>query len=176
MGAPKPKDHVPDDECDERPADIAELLKVELKYRKVQEFKKPSQYPIDLEQLHKLAALMSTHEEIAAILGISRSTFARRMKDTPAVREAYESGHERYRTVLRRRMLSIGMSRRGDAGSMCIWLSKQALGMSDKAHLRVEGDTTPGMSAERKRQAMAELMGEDPSDPDSGMEDDGEED
>lgn len=165
-----------DEDVEIRPPDLAELFEVHLKYQRIEEGKKGKRFDVDLEQVHKLAAMMSTQAEIAAILGMSQITFKRRLRDNPAIREAYDSGKERFRTVIRRRMLSIGMSRRSDAGKMCIWLSKQALGMSDKAHLRVEDDRTPGMSAERKRQAMAELMGEDPRDPDSGMEDDGEED
>ncbi len=164
----------PDEDGEIFPPDLKELLEVEFKFIKIQEFKRPDQVPLDLEQIHKLAAIMATQKEIAAFLGISLKTFTRRLEDTPDVRNAYDSGRERFRMTLRRRMVSVAMSRRNDAGRMCIWLSKQELGMSDRSHIRLEDGTTPGMSEEHKRQAMAELMGEDPSDPDSGTEDDGE--
>lgn len=163
-----------DDDGEIYPSDLKELLSVEFKYRKTQDFDDPRKFPIDLEVVHKLAAIMATQEEISAFIGISRSTFTRRLDDCQEVRDAYESGRERFRMTLRRRMVSIGMSRRKDAGRMCIWLSKQELGMSDKKNIRLEDGTTPGMSEEMKRQAMAELMGEDPNNPESGLEDDGE--
>ncbi len=159
------------------PPDLNELLEVELKYKEIKEFKDPRKAPINLEQLHKLAAIMARQDEIAAFFGISKSTFKRRLTDYPEVRDAYESGRERFRMTLRRRMVSIAMSPRKDAGRMCIWLSKQELGMREKADLSVTGDErTPGMSFETVRVGMAELMGEDPNDPEAGTEDDGTED
>lgn len=156
------------------PPDIRELFEVEFRFKRIQAFDDPQKVPLDLEQIHKLAAIMATQEDIASFLGISYRTFRRRLADTPAVKEAYESGKGRLRMTLRRRMMGISMSSRPDAGRMSIWLSKQVLGMSDKQNIVLEDGTTPGMSEENKRKHMAELMGEDPGDPDSGMEDDGE--
>ena len=157
-------------------SDIRTLLDVELKYQKTVDFDDPRKEPIDLEVVHKLAALFCKQDEIAAFLGISRHTFIRRMADCQEVRDAYESGIERYKSTLRRRMFSIAMSARKDAGNMCIHLSKHVLGMGDKQIITIDDEgNEPGMSGEGTRKAMARLMGDDPRDPDACMEDDGKE-
>ena len=71
--------------------------------------------------------------------------------------------------ALRRRMFSIANSGRADAGRMCIWLSKQELGMSDRSHVEIDDSRKDGMDRETQRRTMAKLMGEDPNDPESGL-------
>lgn len=124
---------------------------------------------IDLQDVYKLAALLSTQEHIAAYLGMSKRTFKRYMDLDPRIREAWEQGRANMERTLLRRMVRIGFSRRADAGRMCIWLSKNVLGFSDKVDVKDSTGRTPGMTQESKRAAMAELMGEDPANPMAGL-------
>lgn len=156
--------------------DLRDLLAVDLKYRRIKPAVEENAMgrKWNLEEIHKLAALLFRQDEIAAFLGCSRRTFQRHMDKDEELRDAYDSGKEKFRMTLRRRMVGIAMSRRADAGRMCIWLSKQELGMTDKQDITLSDGTTPGMSGEVRRAAMAELMGEDPNDPEAAMEDDGQ--
>jgi len=166
---------MPDDKDDGElgpaPIDLAELLDVELRFQKtvITESRFTQRQPWDLEQIHKLAAILVSQKEIAAYLSVPYRTFQTHLSKNPELRAAYDSGRNRFRMALRRRMFSIANSRRADAGRMCIWLSKQELGMSDKASVEVEDNRKAGMDEETVRLAMVKLMGEDPSDPNSGL-------
>ncbi len=155
---------------------LKEVLSVDTKFKRKKKFDHPRKVAIDLKDVHKLAAIMGTQREIAFYLGIPVRTFERRLEDTPEVREAFESGRAQFRMTLMKRMTSIALSRRRDAGTMCIWLSKQVLGMQDKLAVTASIGMEAGMSSEIKRRSMAELMGEDPNDPTTGLELDAAED
>ena len=50
---------------------------------------------IDYKQVEQLAAMQCTDEEIAAVLGVERSTIKRRKKDDDEFCTAYKKGQER---------------------------------------------------------------------------------
>jgi len=50
---------------------------------------------IDYRQVEQLAAMQCTDEEIAAVLGVERSTIKRRKKDDDEFCTAYKKGKER---------------------------------------------------------------------------------
>jgi hypothetical protein len=87
---------------------------------------------IDLTVVRRAASIGCTHEEIAVLAGVERSTIQRRLVDDPEVQLAIAEGRENGRTALRRLQWQ-----RANAGSdtMLIWLGKQLLGQRDKADL-----------------------------------------
>lgn len=84
----------------------------------------------DLEELRKLCMLQATDEEIAAWFGCSTHTIMNRKQRDPAFAEIMKRGKGQGKISLRRRMFADAL-----AGStrMQVWLSKQYLGMFDKA-------------------------------------------
>src|SRR5580700_2692665 len=85
---------------------------------------------IDLLTVERAASIGCTVEEIAAILGIARSTLFERKADDPAIEDAIEKGRGTGRATLRR--LQWDKAQQG-SDTMLIWLGKQVLGQRDNA-------------------------------------------
>jgi hypothetical protein len=92
--------------------------------------RKPGRRPlaINLRQLDALAKIHCTHEEIAAVLGCSTDTLARRYA------ERIEKAREEGKMSLRRAQYKAALS--GNA-TMMIWLGKQYLGQADQSKVQV---------------------------------------
>lgn len=78
---------------------------------------------INEEQVEELASINCSIEEIAAVVDCDRATLHRRFATV------IQKGRERGRQSLKRKMWGIAM---GGNVTMCIWLSKQMLGYTDK--------------------------------------------
>jgi len=91
---------------------------------------------IDYKQVEQLAAMQCTDEEIAAVLGVERSTIKRRKKDDDEFCTAYKKGKERGKASLRRMQFKAA---EGGNATMLIWLGKQYLGQSDKTQQEISG-------------------------------------
>jgi hypothetical protein len=97
---------------------------------------------IDLEEVRRLAAIMCTQMEIAAVLGVDVSTLKRR----EGFALVYKDGQDEGKMSLRRAMFKSAL---GGSYVMQIWLSKQHLGMKDKNELDIND----------QRQSAASLIG-----------------
>ena len=91
---------------------------------------------IDYKQVEQLAAMQCTDEEIAAVLGVERSTIKRRKKDDDEFCTAYKKGKERGKASLRRMQFKAA---EGGNATMLIWLGKQYLDQSDKTQQEISG-------------------------------------
>lgn len=91
---------------------------------------------IDYKQVEQLAAIQCTDEEIAAVLGVERSTIKRRKKDDDEFCTAYKKGQQRGKASLRRMQFKAA---EGGNATMLIWLGKQYLGQSDKTQHELSG-------------------------------------
>ena len=98
--------------------------------------------PIDLEKVENMAALMCSHEEIAAVMGISVSS----LEHNPEFLQIHKKGMERGRASLR--SFQFQLAKAGNP-TMNIWLGKQYLGQSDRVQQEISGElkTTPGINA-----------------------------
>lgn len=96
--------------------------------------KSPGRPPIeiDLLQLERLASIQCTDAEIAAVLGVSTDTLARRKTADTNFVNALESGKAKGRATLRR--LQWQRATNG-SDTMLIWLGKQTLNQTDRAQL-----------------------------------------
>lgn len=92
---------------------------------------------VNYETVKNLRGIQATDREIAAVLGMSETTFRMRKKEDPLLREALETGEADGKISLRREMWRNAMN--GDSG-MQRWLSKNHLGMKDKVETS-EGPT-----------------------------------
>lgn len=90
-------------------------------------------------QVEKLARIQCTDEEIAAVLGCSKSTVSEHKQSDEAFRTAIERGREIGKRSLRRAMWRHAL--KGDR-TLMIWLSKQHLGMADKAEIEERREVT----------------------------------
>lgn len=86
---------------------------------------------IDPKQIEKLASILCTTSEIAAVLGCSQDTLERRFS------AVLDRGREQGRASLRRQQYKLAM---GGNATMCIWLGKQWLGQKDKHDVENSGD------------------------------------
>ena len=91
---------------------------------------------IDYRQVEQLAAMQCTDEEIAAVLGVERSTIKRRKKDDDEFCIAHKKGQQRGKASLRRMQFKAA---EGGNATMLIWLGKQYLGQSDKTQHELSG-------------------------------------
>jgi hypothetical protein len=91
----------------------------------------------DLAQIEGLARIQCTDEEIAAAVGCSVDTLARRKVDDPAFMEALQRGKAKGRGSLRRLQWQRA---NGGSDTMLIWLGKQLLGQRDKSDQSVTGE------------------------------------
>lgn len=87
---------------------------------------------IDLEVVRNSAKIGCTINEIAAVMGISRSTMFKHMSENPDIQVAIDEGRDMGCGTLRRYQWH-----KAEAGSdtMLIWLGKQMLGQKDKSEL-----------------------------------------
>lgn len=76
------------------------------------------------DQVLKLAAINCTWAEIAAVTGMNEHTLRKRFGQT------YKKGRETGKMSLKRKMYSLAID--SSNVTMCIWLSKQMLGYTDK--------------------------------------------
>lgn len=79
---------------------------------------------VDLDAIEKLAAINCSVAEIGAVVGLDRRTLQRRYA------ALIEKGRETGKSSLKRKMWKIAMD--NENVTMCIWLSKQMLGYTDK--------------------------------------------
>ena len=125
---------------------------------------------IDLMTVERAASIGCTVEEIAAILGIARSTLFERKANDPAIEDAIEKGRETGRATLRR--LQWDRAQQG-SDTMLIWLGKQMLGQRDNAAVAVALSGPKGGPVQSERVTVSitdpieaarvyqKLMGED---------------
>jgi AraC-like DNA-binding protein len=81
---------------------------------------------VDEDLIEALARIHCTQEEIAAVVGCSVDTLARRFA------EKIEQGKQQGKTSLRRKQFEVAMT--GDR-AMLIWLGKQFLGQSERQEI-----------------------------------------
>ena len=113
---------------------------------------------INLEQVSLLAKYGCTHQEIAAVIGISYSTWKRHLKDNPQIKESLTDGALQLKANLRRKQIELAL--KGDK-TMLIWLGKNILGQADKQHIEQQNlepliivrDTTDESADESIRQS-----------------------
>jgi hypothetical protein len=84
---------------------------------------------IDQGIVERSAAIGCTRDEIAAVLGIGRSTFYRHLDSEEGLRDALEHGFAKGRATLRRAQWK-GAVEDGNP-TMLVWLGKQLLGQRD---------------------------------------------
>lgn len=84
--------------------------------------------PVNEDQILTLAKLHCTHEEIAAVTGVSTKTLQRRYV------HLIEKGREEGKASLRRMQFKKAME--GNP-TMLIWLGKQHLGQADEQRVKV---------------------------------------
>jgi hypothetical protein len=85
---------------------------------------------LDLAQIERLAQIHCTDEEIAAVVGCSVDTLARRKVNDPDFMAMLQRGKGRGRMALRRLQWQRA---NGGSDTMLIWLGKQLLGQRDKS-------------------------------------------
>lgn len=93
--------------------------------------------PIDLDELKKLCTYQATKEEIAHWFNCSVETIENVIRKEYDVSFSvyYEQNRGTGKLSLRRKMFQMAMA--GDR-TLCIWLSKNYLGMSDKQEIKQE--------------------------------------
>lgn len=79
---------------------------------------------VDMGMVERLAQIMCTEDEIAAVMDIDKSTLRRQ----PTFDEVYKKGREVGKSSLRRTQWRIAQNN----AAMAIWLGKQYLGQTDK--------------------------------------------
>jgi hypothetical protein len=87
---------------------------------------------IDYEKAEKLAVIMCTQSEIAAVLGIPFDT----LEHDPEFRRIHKKGMEHGRASLRRMQYK---SAEGGNVTAQIWLGKQYLGQKDRSEQEITG-------------------------------------
>lgn len=87
---------------------------------------------INYATIEKAAGIGCTNDEIAAVLGVARSTLYLRMASDPEIEAAINRGREGGKATLRR--LQWQGAHDGNA-TMLVWLGKQLLGQRDKQEI-----------------------------------------
>lgn len=100
---------------------------------------------IDYAAIERAASIGCSKEEIAAVLGIGRTTLYAHMENEPEIQEAIDRGLAKGKATLRR--FQWNGAQEGNA-TMLIWLGKQMLGQRDKNEL-TGADGQPLISAIR---------------------------
>ena len=122
--------------------------------------KKPNWTPSekDLDEIKTLAGYGLSHEKIAAVKGISRSTFEHAMKKNDILRNAMHEGRAMAETVITRCAFQMA---KVDPGMTKFWLQCRAKWkpVEVKEITGNEGGpiTTQELSAEERKQRVAEL-------------------
>lgn len=89
---------------------------------------------IDLDVVHNSASIGCTIAEIAAVLGVSKSTLCLHMQKYPEIQETIDSGRESGRGTLRRAQWNGATVDRNP--TMLIWLGKMMLGQRDVTNVQ----------------------------------------
>lgn len=95
---------------------------------------------IDWRMFDQLCAIHATLAEISAVLGVSVDTVERHVKEQFGIgfAELYQQKAANGKTSLRRAMWKKALEQQDN--TMLIWLSKNHLGMTDKAEERIIQD------------------------------------
>lgn len=109
---------------------------------------------IDPDQVRALARLSCSYEEIADVLKIGRSTFAKKLKEKP-IREAYERGKSEGAVSLKRAQFDTAVA--GNT-AMLIWLGKNRLGQADKIESKNETEITSTGALDKLNNSIARII------------------
>jgi predicted DNA-binding transcriptional regulator AlpA len=90
---------------------------------------------IDKTIVERAAAISCTTEEMAALLGVERTTLWRHIEKDPEIAKAIEMGNGRGRATLRR--LQWKAAEEGSP-AMLIWLGKQVLGQQESISISAD--------------------------------------
>ena len=108
--------------------------------------------PLDLDELKRIARTGATKIEMAARLGISEDTLARRLQD-PELRALVDGAQAEVKISLRAKQVQLALV--GDR-TMLVWLGKQWPGQKDRLDHAVE--VSGGLTlAEIARQRLAKV-------------------
>lgn len=88
---------------------------------------------IDLDQIHALACIGCTYEEMSQVIGCSKDYIIKQIESNPAFAIAIERGHGEMKSSLRRAQLDEAINNR--SSTLLIWLGKQYLGQTDKQQI-----------------------------------------
>lgn len=78
----------------------------------------------DIEEIHRLAALGESIEQIAQSMGVSHQTIYTRWKDTPAIAEAIETGRRKARQAVEDKLYQQAID--GNTTAVIFWLKCRA--------------------------------------------------
>jgi len=80
----------------------------------------------EIRQLEEMAAAGANLENMAAILGISKRTLERRLKDQPGVAGGIRKGRAESTNAVENQLLmkALGKTERGDFNAIKLWLSR----------------------------------------------------
>tara|TARA_R100000664_G_C2756978_1_gene145003 strand:- start:2251 stop:2619 length:369 start_codon:yes stop_codon:yes gene_type:complete len=109
---------------------------------------------IDPDQVRALARLSCSYEEIADVLKIGRSTFAKKLKEK-TIREAYERGKSEGAVSLKRAQFDTAVS--GNT-AMLIWLGKNRLGQADRIETKNETEITATGALDKLNNSIARIV------------------
>jgi hypothetical protein len=150
-----------------RSANPAELVRALRRVHPEVNWPGPNRSPrigIDLWKLERLGAYYVTVGEAAHVLGVSRSTLTRRLRE-PEYRRAWNRGRVSVKIAVRRKQLEVALE---GSDTMLIWLGKQLLGQTDgpvvePVRVREPGFLTINLKEfdEALDELLAELMEDD---------------
>ena len=109
---------------------------------------------IDPDQVRALARLSCSYEEIADVLKIGRSTFAKKLKEK-AIREAYERGKSEGIVSLKRAQFDTAVAGKT---AMLIWLGKNRLCQDDKIESKNETEITSTGALDKLNNSIARII------------------
>ena len=107
----------------------------------------PDPYQVDPAKMEALGRINCTHEEIAAVLGMSVRTFRERLSESEELRSLLEKARDEGKASLRRVQWKSALA--GDK-TMMIWLGKQYLKQADKHEIDQNTTMTFNWDAARK--------------------------
>lgn len=87
---------------------------------------------MDYDTIERAASIGCTKEEIAAMIGVARSTLYLHMETDPAIQAAIDRGSDHGKAALRR--MQWNGAKDGNA-TMLVWLGKQLLGQKDRSEM-----------------------------------------
>lgn len=108
-----------------------------------QKYKNELVRPLDYDIIEKLAGKLFSGLEIAACIQMNRETWRRRLKVDETLRDTLERGKELGKGNLRKTMFDRAV--KDGNTTMMIWLSKNYLGMSDKAEVEIADKKPTGV-------------------------------
>ena len=122
------------------------------KKKPVEELKKRGRkkIPVDYEKAEKLASILCTQSEIAAVLGVSLGV----LEHDPEFQRIHKKGLEHGRASLRRMQYAAAQ---GGNATMMIWLGKQYLHQRDKQDTEITGKDGGAIKTETKLNVSEEV-------------------